>query len=186
MRPGDIAFLCAALTWIGFDAWVFVSSARPRDAAVAERRSKYLMVAGILIGNLAAVPFAATRAAWLEPFHAGRWLGVALVALAAALRMAIILGVGRSFTVDVAVPDVLRTTGPYRWLRHPAYAAELVAFTGVALAWWAWLPSLLALVLPTAGLLYRVHVEEQVLAAALGERWTAYARERWRLVPFLY
>jgi len=43
------------------------------------------------------------------------------------------------------------------------------------------------MVLPiTAAFLWRIHVEEQALADALGDNYRAYMRRTKRLIPFVY
>jgi protein-S-isoprenylcysteine O-methyltransferase Ste14 len=44
----------------------------------------------------------------------------------------------------------------------------------------------LAVVAPTAALLYRIGVEEAALRAAFGEEYLAYTRETKRLIPGLF
>ncbi|MGZ5504624.1 MAG: methyltransferase family protein, partial [Chthoniobacterales bacterium] len=92
------------------------------------------------------------------------------------------------FTVNVAIAQDHKVieTGPYRYIRHPSYTGVLVAFVGYGLSLGNW-AALLALLLPIfVAFLYRMHVEEQTLIDALGERYAAYCRRTKRLVPFVY
>jgi protein-S-isoprenylcysteine O-methyltransferase Ste14 len=90
---------------------------------------------------------------------------------------------GRSFGVVPAYRG-LRTGGPYRLLRHPAYASYLVAYFGYLFenpTWW----NATVLVVATAGQLVRIHYEEALLS--VDPAYIEYrARTRWRLVPFVY
>lgn len=104
-------------------------------------------------------------------------------ALAALGAIASLLALGRSFSI-LPAKRALVARGPYRALRHPAYACELamVVAAGSARAWWVG-AALGAAVLAT--LVPRVRAEEALLAS--DEAWTAYAaRVRWRLVPGLW
>jgi len=81
--------------------------------------------------------------------------------------------------------QVLIDTGPYGCVRHPFYLGFIVFFMGLAL----WLESyagVVALLLPLAGLVARIKVEERTL----GETLPGYAdytrRVRHRLVPFVW
>lgn len=84
---------------------------------------------------------------------------------------------GRSFGIAPADRG-LRATGPYLWLRHPAYAGELLSFAGV----WASAPTIwntALLLLIGVSLLVRIAAEESVMSG-----YPQYAaRVRWRLVP---
>jgi len=77
----------------------------------------------------------------------------------------------------------LITTGPYRYIRNPIYAAAwLVTWTGVAVHW-SWANAALGLVI-AAGLVVRIFCEEQLLRAAYPE-YEDYAKRTKRLVPFV-
>ncbi len=104
------------------------------------------------------------------------------------LRWWSFMTLGKFFTV------VLKTSGdqpvvdrgPYRWLRHPSYTGLLLAFVGGGLMYGNWLSAGCSVVLVLAALAYRIRVEERSLAAALGERYRAFASTRARLIPFLW
>ena len=49
-----------------------------------------------------------------------------------------------------------------------------------------WISFAIMLVIPTAALLYRIHVEEIVLRDHFGEEYVTYSRETKRLVPGIY
>ena len=74
-------------------------------------------------------------------------------------------------------------TGPYRLIRHPAYAGNLLMYAGLGFA----LVNLLSLVAPVvllaAGHLPRIRVEQAELTRGLGEPYREYAAETSRLVP---
>ena len=71
-------------------------------------------------------------------------------------------------------------------LRHPSYAAVLLACIGLGLASanWAGLAGMLLLTLTP--LLWRIHIEERALLATLGDRYRAYAAQHKRLVPLIW
>ena len=121
-----------------------------------------------------------------------RWLcfvaGVTAIVLGSLARQWAISTLGRFFTLNVTISDEQRvvTSGPYRWVRHPSYTADLLAFTGIGLALGNWLALLAAAVLPLIGLLVRIRVEEKALFAKLGEPYRAYAQDRKRLVPLVW
>ncbi len=113
--------------------------------------------------------------------------GAALVVAGVALRTVAICALGSafSFTVGVDAGQRLVRTGVYRRLRHPSYAAAVLAFTGCELATGSWLG--LGAVMAFCALYYppRIAFEERELSRAFPE-YAAYQRESWRLLPFLY
>jgi protein-S-isoprenylcysteine O-methyltransferase Ste14 len=99
-----------------------------------------------------------------------------------ALTMASLVRLGRDFSILPALREI-RSDGPYRLVRHPAYLGELLMVLGCALAsppLQAW-PVLLALPM----VMLRVGAEERLLATSLA--WCSYReRVRWRLLPGLW
>ena len=74
--------------------------------------------------------------------------------------------------------------GPYRIVRHPAYAGEFLAVTSCFIAdiWWG---SALAILASAAALVLRIRIEESLLNRAA--EYQAYAdRVRYRLIPGLW
>jgi protein-S-isoprenylcysteine O-methyltransferase Ste14 len=84
---------------------------------------------------------------------------------------------GRAFGIAPADRGLVQH-GPYRWLRHPAYAGELLALWGFGLVF-PTLFNLSLLGLITLTLIVRVRAEEAVIAG-----YATYAAQvRWRLMP---
>jgi protein-S-isoprenylcysteine O-methyltransferase Ste14 len=90
-------------------------------------------------------------------------IGLALMAVGEAVTVAGMLTLGRSFSIFSEVRE-LRTSGLYRWVRHPLYLGEMVAVWGYVLAWPA--PWAIACALLFTGLQsWRARVEERRLLA---------------------
>ena len=70
-------------------------------------------------------------------------------------------------------------------MRHPSYTGLLATFLGYALCLGNWL-SLAAMVPVGLALLWRIRVEEHVLAAAFPEGYRTYASETKRLIPYVW
>ncbi len=109
-------------------------------------------------------------------------LSIALIAYAAGahqVRIAL-------WHQDVDAPEQLVTWGPYRWVRHPFYAAFLLALAGAGAVCphpgtlGAWLYALVALQLTAR------REERRLLASRLGTSYAAYARRTGRLWPRLF
>jgi len=112
--------------------------------------------------------------------------GGILFVLGSAIRQWAIHALGGYFTDRARIVDGHRLirTGPYRWVRHPAYAGLALVFVGLPVA----LASVVglvccALLLPLA-LRFRLRVEEAQLAAHFGAEWDAYAQRTPRFVPW--
>jgi hypothetical protein len=78
-----------------------------------------------------------------------------------------------------------RTSGPYRFVRHPGYSGAIGMFVGIPLAlasWWALLPAALAIALPVV----RTGLADRLLQAELPGYADYSRRTRYRLAPGLW
>ncbi len=111
--------------------------------------------------------------------------GLLLFAAALWLRHQTQRAMGSYFKVAVVLTDdqPLIRSGPFRWIRHPSYAA--IGSIGIATAMLVESPLALAATvgvwLPAA--LIRIWLEEKTLARRFGADWTTYAAKTGRLLP---
>ncbi|HEV8239652.1 MAG TPA: isoprenylcysteine carboxylmethyltransferase family protein [Thermoanaerobaculia bacterium] len=113
-------------------------------------------------------------------------LGIVVQALAVMLMVWARLTFGRRSFHAGAAPTAggLVTSGPYRWWRHPIYAAILY-FVAAAVACHRTWNALLAGGLVALGLAVRMFLEERLVKARYPE-YAAYAARTRRVVPFLF
>jgi protein-S-isoprenylcysteine O-methyltransferase Ste14 len=111
--------------------------------------------------------------------------GLALMVLGAVLTFVAQLEMGSSWRIGVQSTEVteLITTGLFRWVRNPIFAAMLVVLLGVLLT----VPNLIASFAFAVSLigseLHVRRVEEPYLIRIHGERYRAYAQRVGRFVP---
>ena len=117
----------------------------------------------------------------------GYGIGVALVALGLgyAVQARRHLGANWSATVTLKQAHSLIRSGPYRHVRHPIYTGLLLAFAGSALAQAQW-RGLLALLLVTGSLWFKLRREERWLLEHFGDDYAEYRKTSWALLPGLY
>ena len=115
-------------------------------------------------------------------------VGMAMMVAGMAFRWWSVRVLAEYFTVDVSIrPDhrIVRD-GPYRLLRHPSYTGALATFYGFSLCLGD-LVALLVVVLPvTLVFLWRIRVEEAVLAQAFPDEYPGYAQDTKRLLPGIW
>jgi len=163
------------------------------DPAMADRISKLLMKKGT-VDNLRLTPL--TMAGTLFTI-AGCWL-----------RLKCFRTLKEFFTFEISIRDNHRLvkTGPYAWVRHPAYTGSMVVFTGLC-CWFAghgsWVQE--SGVLDTVSgkilvygfaamytkictnLLQRMPEEDRLMKSSFGEEWEEWARRvPYWLIPGLY
>lgn len=108
------------------------------------------------------------------------WLGTGIQAASLVGMLVALAWLGRSFGIAPADRG-LRTGGPYGWVRHPLYAAEILFYVGYVVAHPSW-RNLAALVFGGAIQVFRIVREERIL-----EGYAPYAaRVRWRLLPLVW
>jgi len=183
-------FYVLAIAWPVSEAILgLLTRAKRASATVKDRGSLVLLWSSIAVGIWAAnlIRSRGVGSTGAPPVF---FLSVALAFLLSglALRWTAILALGRFFTSTVAVQPGQRIvrTGVYRYVRHPAYSGLLLAFLGVGVAFNNWLSLLVILVPVTTALLYRIRVEENLLAEMLGREYIDYRQATKRLVPGIY
>jgi protein-S-isoprenylcysteine O-methyltransferase Ste14 len=151
-------------------------------------RSFWMIVLGMLAAfflppvEYIALPKFLPRTGWMQ------MTGLILIMLGVILFIWARRALGKFYSGHVSVmggqPLVQR--GPYRYIRHPAYAGYLLMTFGLVLGYSsiAGLAVILGLLLP--GLVYRINVEEKMLAEHFGAQFKAYARGTARLIPRIW
>jgi protein-S-isoprenylcysteine O-methyltransferase Ste14 len=120
-----------------------------------------------------------------SPWHRWSWwLAVPVLVFAAGLglRLVAVHVLGRFYSHHVVRrPDhSVVSSGPYRFVRHPAYAGMLLSHLGLV-GFFANVASVPLLAVLVAAVVWRIRVEERVLWDMAG--YSAYARRRARLLP---
>jgi protein-S-isoprenylcysteine O-methyltransferase Ste14 len=117
-----------------------------------------------------------------------KWMqiaGLTLIVLGSALFIWARRILGKFYSGHVSVVEGQRLVqgGPYRFIRHPAYAAYLLMCLGLALGYSsiAGLVAIFSLLLPAV--IYRLRLEDKFLAEHFGGSFTEYAAKTARLIP---
>jgi protein-S-isoprenylcysteine O-methyltransferase Ste14 len=78
----------------------------------------------------------------------------------------------------------LITNGPYKWFRHPIYAAVIYFFWASIISY-PFIQAVAAVILITAGLFVRMIFEEKFLLTIYDE-YAAYSKRTKRIIPFIF
>src|SRR5437764_4935994 len=183
--------VASLLIWRVMEAIVDIRTLK-RLRAGARRQDKgshavliCLITLGILLGLLVAFRVPATAITSARTFLF--WLGILLIYAGIGFRLYAIHVLGASFTTAVAVApeQTVIETGPYRLIRHHSYTGFLITLLGLGLSSTNWLSLVVLMGCALIGLSYRIHVEERVLKAHLGQRYQEYMRRTKRLIPLV-
>jgi protein-S-isoprenylcysteine O-methyltransferase Ste14 len=176
--------------WLGFEILVvLLTRTRRGQGKISDQGSMLVLWLSIAASITAATWIGEARPrdfwaheAWVRPVC----LGILLAGFV--LRLAAILSLGKAFSVNVAIREkqTVKRDGLYRWMRHPSYTGMLLMFFAIGLAERNWISLAIMLVVPTAALLYRIHVEETALRDAFGAEYVEYSQQTRRLIPGIY
>lgn len=191
-------FLAKAAWWTGIVAWYVIRwpherrSRRTRIAARRERVRDGMLLAisftGLFLVPVAWVLSGAPRFADYPPVPALAGLGAVVfaVALYGFWRTHRDLGRFWSVTLEIRETHQLVTTGVYRLVRHPMYAAFFLWAVAQALLLPNWIAGPAGLV--GFGILFALRLprEERMMEATFGDTWRAYAKRTARVVPGVF
>jgi protein-S-isoprenylcysteine O-methyltransferase len=192
---GNTAALGHPQLWIlvaaAFAISVFQPAYKPIDGAAPphDRGTAAQIVWSVYLTQLVGI----VEAVFFRYPDSFRWDAVTTVALAGmavglGLRVWAVLTLGRFFTWFITVYDdhqVIRT-GPFRFIRHPAYCGALILFVATLVFLHAWVGALLSLAFQTFAYVRRIRYEEAMMIDRMGESYRAYTREVNALVPLLW
>lgn len=126
--------------------------------------------------------------AWIPRTVLMQIAGLALVGISAALFIWARRSTRGNYSghlMTTASQELVRS-GPYRFVRHPAYASYLLMSLGVGLGYSSLIGigSVLILLLPA--MIYRIRVEEKLLVEQFGLCYLDYAAHTARLIPGIW
>ena len=117
-----------------------------------------------------------------------RYIGLACLIFGLAIRWTAVVSLGRAFSANVAIrtEQRLKTSGLYRFVRHPSYFGLLLIIVAIGIHTHNWIGFAIAVIPSFAALSYRIHVEESALKIAFGDEYETYSRRTKRLIPGVY
>jgi protein-S-isoprenylcysteine O-methyltransferase Ste14 len=182
----SLAFIITSLVWILPEMWLIFRDRKvePVGGKTNGRILYYILIGGFLASlivssygpaNIPLVPDA--------KFLAGSliiWTGMAV-------RWWAIRSLGKYFRIVVNIQSdhKLIKNGPYKYIRHPAYAGSLLICIGFGFGLGNWIGLALMLVLPLISFLLRAIVEEQVMISSFGKDYLSYMRRTTMFIPFI-
>jgi len=175
-------------SWIGIELWLIARERGDANAVSHDRGSRNLLLvswtAAIVLG-IFIVPHVLPQYTLHSRAIA---IGVAFVWAGIALRLWAIQTLGNFFRTRVLLQRDHRliTSGPYRYLRNPAYTGSVMIFLGFGIAIGNWISLVTLLTLGCLPLIVRIAVEDRALAARFGQDYREYRRTTWALIPFVW
>lgn len=181
--------------WILFVIGMMVSVFQPTYKPIDETAPKHDRgtAAQIVWSVYLTQIFGVIEAIYFRYPESFRWDLAATVALVVALsgmglRIWAVLTLGRYFTWHIDVYDdhqVIRT-GPFRWIRHPAYCGAFFLFVATLVFLHAWVGALLSATFQLWAYVRRIRHEESLMVERMGEPYVAYIREVKAFLPLIW
>jgi protein-S-isoprenylcysteine O-methyltransferase Ste14 len=183
-----IAQVALYLIWLAVEAKVAVGEL-DQDETQRDKGTLEVYAAGrfLTVGVALGVPLYPLAARLnLEPGWILQAVGLAVFVCGVAFRLTAIRTLGRFYSHRVRQQDdhQIVNTGPYRFLRHPAYTGMLGAHLGLVLVFFN--PYALGLLCAffAPAVVFRILVEEKMLFEIPG--YPEFAATRKRLIPFVW
>ena len=187
--PDALVYDAVILLWISsfLVETLIIRSGGVRSTEVRSDRGSGLLILLSVFGSISIANAFAASGLTLLPVGAF-YAGLAMILVGIALRFWAVASLRTffSYTVQIKEGHHVVETGPYRFVRHPAYAGSLLTIVGVGFALQSWGAVLLIAVVFWAAFGYRIRVEERALVASLGEEYLSYAKRVKRIIPFVF
>ena len=158
-----------------------------RDSRVQSVRSdRWTFEAYALAQGTTALSALALKSCW--PFQPVMFMigGTILFCCGAVLRVAAVRELGQYYSHRVQITNEHQViqTGPYKCVRHPAYAGMLLAHLGLILVFFNWVSLGLLFGALVPAVLARIIQEERTLSSLPG--YVEFSRGRARIVPYVW
>jgi protein-S-isoprenylcysteine O-methyltransferase Ste14 len=168
-------------------AWILIESKVSKDEMnKGNKTSDYGTCELYAIGQ-AAVFLSALwcTSAWRSPnlFHL---LGFILFLVGITYRLWAIKTLGKYYSHivrEIAGHQIIKT-GPYRRIRHPAYAGMILANLGIVIFFFNWITLILFALILIPAIILRIIIEEKTLIKI--DKYIEYAKNRPRLIPGIW
>lgn len=156
------------------------------EKSKSDHGSMLLMIAGY-VSVIFVNPFLVQRVHFVLPF-AFFWVGMLITAVGVFVRVYSVWTLGRYFTPTVQVNSnqTIVQSGPYKYIRHPAYAGSMVGLVGISVSFRSPLGILVSLLILAAIYGYRIKIEENVLEKSFGPEYRIYESHTWRIIPHVW
>jgi len=88
--------------------------------------------------------------------------------------------------LQVTKDQQLIQSGPYKYIRHPAYASYIILTLGVSVAYSSAIGLGAVIIFLIPSIIYRIKIEEDLLIQRFGRQYLDYSRRSARLIPGIW
>ena len=177
----DIIIVLIYLFWIVFESTISIKE-RDKGEKTSDFGTLEFYAISQALTFLSALWF---DSIWPSPSFA-HFLGLIVFLFGICFRLWAIITLGHYYSHIVREIDdhKIIDSGPYKYIRHPAYAGMIVAHFGIVLYFFNLVTLLIFFLALIPAIILRIFVEEKTLFRI--ERYSDYARNRKRLIPLIW
>ena len=191
MYTNIIFLIIFAALWSGIEIFLIVKDkVLSKGTVTIDRNSRFLNVLSVTISLFSPLIMFIIPRANISNHSLFALLFIGLLTLLSGMfvRYWAICTLGNSFrtTVEIETEQKIIETGPYKFIRHPAYTGIILFCIGYGLLSQNWLSLLISLLLPASALLYRIHIEEQAFVDIIGDEYRKYQLKTKKLIPWVW
>ncbi len=175
--------------WTGLEIVIAIATRTRRSQGTVHDRGTQLLIWAVIVFSFFAAGWAEMPGLEMPLSHYPlRIAAVILIVLGLVVRIVAIVTLGKAFSANVAIrsSQTLQRSGLYSVVRHPSYMGMEIIFFAVGIWSHKWGSMAVMIGLPTAAVMYRIHVEEEALRSAFGAEYDEYAKTTKRLIPGVY
>jgi protein-S-isoprenylcysteine O-methyltransferase Ste14 len=146
----------------------------------------------ILPGFMIAFFFSPAEALWFARWLPHTWLmqvtGLVLVIFSSVFFVWARRTIRKNYSGQLRVTETqeLIQSGPYRCIRHPAYLSYILMALGTGIGYSSLVGICSVPILLLPAFVYRIRVEERLLALRFGELYRGYASRTSHLIPWIW
>jgi protein-S-isoprenylcysteine O-methyltransferase Ste14 len=183
-------FQITFIIYIMADIFIFWFTSRQSNNNSEKRKedkgSCFIIVAGTIV--IVILNLVCRNNAWGIMPKLIYWCGIIFIIIGVILRIYSVLILGKAFTVSVQVNSNQKIiqSGPYKYIRHPAYSGSILSLIGISLAFRSSIGVVGTLIIIACIYGYRIKVEESMLATYFKTSYQEYKKHTKRIIPFVW
>ena len=177
----DIIFILVYLLWIIFESRISIKE-KDKGSKISDYGTLEFYAISQALTFLSALWF---DSIWPSPSFA-HFLGFLIFLFGVCFRLWAIITLGHYYSHIVREVDdhKIIDSGPYKYIKHPAYAGMIVAHFGIVLYFFNLVTFMIFFLALIPAIILRIFVEEKTLFKITG--YYDYAANRKRLIPLIW
>lgn len=183
-------FQIAFILYIMAEVFIFSFTSKTNRKNLQKKKSDKGSCLIIIFGSIAVIIFnlLCRKNYWFLIPKLAFWIGIIFIIAGIVLRLYSVITLGKYFTVTVQVNSNQKIikTGPYKYIRHPAYSGSILSLIGVSLAFRSLIGIIGTLIIIAAIYGYRIKIEEKILENNFKTSYLEYKKNTKRIIPFVW